>query len=710
MRLTLRTLLAYLDDTLEPAQARLIGQKVAESEVARQLIERIKEVTRRRRLTTPPATGPGAKFDPNTVAEYLDNALPADKLAEVEEVCLTSDVHLAEIAACHQILTLVVGEPARVPPTARQRMYGLIKGREAIPYRKAVPSGIRPAEPLAPHVEEEADETLLLGLPFYRRQGPWLRWVALPLLVLALIAALVVAVWQAIPSRGAGSATGWGTRAAASNSPRPDTRREKPAEVSATDKADARDVRPPEGTGRQAPDKPEQGAPVEKQPAEKAGPGAAVKPALEVVPVDKPSPDRLELAKFVSLPGTPGVLLQRPADQPHWQRVKPEERLSTTNLLVTLPGYRAEVRLDSGIRLLLWGNLQQFSEEPAQDVPVRESGIVLHAPPAPLDGDFTVDRGRLVISNHKPAGAARVRVRFHDEIWDLTLADNETEVGLELWGIYRPGTPFRKEPRPDEVPYEVAGLFVLKGHVTLRTDYQVFNMPAPEKFIWDNYHGSAAAGPQPLQPLPDWWTSRGLPKKKAGKEMLLALDDFEQQLRKKGQPMDVALAELRQDGPRSARVLSVWCLAAIDAVPQLVDALDDAQHAEVRQTAVDALRHWVSRAKDQDMKLYNFLVEQKKYSPAQGEITLQLLHPLSVSECYDPATYEVLIAHLLHDKLPIRELAYWHLSRIVLEGAKIPYDAAGTSTQRERAFKQWKALIPNGKLPPRFAKAAGGNK
>ena len=57
LRLTLRTLLAYLDDTLEPAQAKDIGEKVAESEFAQQTVERIKTVTRRRRLTTPPTTG-----------------------------------------------------------------------------------------------------------------------------------------------------------------------------------------------------------------------------------------------------------------------------------------------------------------------------------------------------------------------------------------------------------------------------------------------------------------------------------------------------------------------------------------------------------------------------------------------------------------------------------------------------------------------------
>src|SRR5215471_1190624 len=136
MRLTLRTLLAYLDDTLDPAETKRIGQKVAESDAAQELIARIKQVTRRRRLTTPPATGPNS-FEPNTVAEYLDNTLPAEQVEAVEKACLDSDVHLAEIAAAHQILTLVVGQPALVPPTARQRMYGLVHGREAARSRQA---------------------------------------------------------------------------------------------------------------------------------------------------------------------------------------------------------------------------------------------------------------------------------------------------------------------------------------------------------------------------------------------------------------------------------------------------------------------------------------------------------------------------------------------------------------------------------------------
>src|SRR5207302_2843162 len=136
MRLTLRTLLAYLDDTLEPGEIKTIGQKVAESDAAQELIARIKQVTRRRRLTTPTDTGPGERFDANRVAAYLDNELSGEEIAELEKICLESDVHLAEIAATHQILTLVLGEPALVPPTAKRRMYALQHGRPAKPSAK----------------------------------------------------------------------------------------------------------------------------------------------------------------------------------------------------------------------------------------------------------------------------------------------------------------------------------------------------------------------------------------------------------------------------------------------------------------------------------------------------------------------------------------------------------------------------------------------
>src|SRR5207253_10984350 len=92
-----------------------------------------------------------------------------------------------------------------------------------------------------------------------------------------------------------------------------------------------------------------------------------------------------------------------------------------------------------GAQLLLWGNLPEFSRL----LPPRlESAVVLHANPE-FDLDFTLDRGRVLLSNHKREGPARIRLRFQDEAWDLTLPDQNTEVAAELVGI---SLPYTREP------------------------------------------------------------------------------------------------------------------------------------------------------------------------------------------------------------------------------------------------------------------------
>jgi len=143
MRLTLRTLLAYMDDILDPADQEELGRKIEASPFATELIHRSRDAVRRLRLSaSDPLAGSDDdihggdhNLDANTAAEYLDNTLSPEAVADFERSCLeagpNADMLLAEAASCHHVLTMVLGEPAEVDADLRQRMYALAQSPAA---------------------------------------------------------------------------------------------------------------------------------------------------------------------------------------------------------------------------------------------------------------------------------------------------------------------------------------------------------------------------------------------------------------------------------------------------------------------------------------------------------------------------------------------------------------------------------------------------
>ncbi len=127
MRLTLRTLLAYLNEAgLTAKEQKEISARIEQSENAQKLIKHLEVITSDPAVNVFAISDNQGEKNANRVAQYLDSSL-SDKDVEVfEKSALESVPLLAEIANSHLILSKVLSnEPIKVPLGIRQKIYSL---------------------------------------------------------------------------------------------------------------------------------------------------------------------------------------------------------------------------------------------------------------------------------------------------------------------------------------------------------------------------------------------------------------------------------------------------------------------------------------------------------------------------------------------------------------------------------------------------------
>ncbi len=471
MRLTLRTLLSYLDNVLDaPARAELEKQ-IESNENAGEWLHRTRDVMRRLKLGTPEIDGTSSVDDPNTVAEYLDRTLPEESVAEFERVCLESDAMLAEVASCHHVLAMVLTDKPPIDPDTQKRLHRLQadlseamrsrveKAHTAPPTSPASPVPAATPEP-APEPTPRRTKTKPQA-PSYLREGqpsPLTRWAP-------AIAALLLFTATAVMAFRPG---GWlnPTTAVAAADPEEVETPILPPEPTDAGEMEQPPAEPTEAEATPEPTEPETPAePTETEASEEGEPTEPPTPAEPEVPagseasdaepetpadeampaVEEEAEEEAEVAPTpIRFLGNEETLVVREMEPGSWRRVIGGAEFVETTHFVSLPTYRSRYDLGDGLSLELVGMTEATlkpadAENPQPSIDLAYGRLVLRRRmPAPVADEETP-------SDATANAAGRAEVVIGGIPYLATLGPNAV-LAIAVDRPFQPGHPILETP------------------------------------------------------------------------------------------------------------------------------------------------------------------------------------------------------------------------------------------------------------------------
>ncbi|MBA4186544.1 MAG: hypothetical protein C0467_00855 [Planctomycetaceae bacterium] len=409
----------------------------------------------------------------------------------------------------------------------------------------------------------------------------------------------------------------------------------------------------------------------------------------------------------IAEPGVRGIVAQsnslaaafsaRPANGNVFQIVPEKADIYSGDLLVSLPGATLTAK-NSAVTVKTLADFDGRSP-----LPILETAYSLAQPSEKdVDLELILDRGRINITNVKPDGVATVRVRFGDQSWKIVLDSPKTQVTFELCGRWTAGTRFQlADPKTDpaKAPGPIASLvfLVLSGSASVDVGGATVAMrppPGPAELRWNSV-GGVRPQAQKLDKFPSWADPEAVLSDDAQK-LAGACERF-----RKSRADDPATAFetfLGSIDPINQRVALIN-IGGLDDVERLEKTLGTAKTIPQWDFGVTVLRHWLGRTRGNDQQLYQLLTTRSGYTDAQSRIVLQLLLGFSPDDLTQPETFEVLIDYLGNSKPVIRNLAAWHLVRLVPQGKTLAFKPNASGEDARLYQLEWKKLIPSGKLP-----------
>jgi hypothetical protein len=665
MRLTLRTLLAWLDDTLQPGEVRAIGKQVAESPFAQDLAERINRVTRQRRLSVPGNSGPEG-CDPNIVASYVDNDLDPEAVADYEKKCLTSDVNLAEVASVHQILSLL-GQKVKVPAEAKARMYNLVKGRETVvsrrsrtkqpqarePVTKPIPAWVLPELPRRSWIERHwqlAASLLLLGV------ASWSAWLGLtyqpstvpPAPTKPAQVAVRGAVAQGHQDRVVGAETA-GTEAL---TPKPDSAalaaRESPSESPESEAAKASE---PDAKAKEAA---AARSASEEAAAKVAADSRSVAPAKTQEPAVVPA-GASGLADLVD-----GVLLRYDPDNREWMRLMAATPLATNDRLLCLTPFRAPITLGK-TRITLVGQTEiRVLSQPAAEIPALE-----------------LVYGRILIRQSQPSS---LQIGFAGRTLKLSI-ERGSGIGLER-------TNKRGYGQSSDRGFPLM-VYCASGKATVSLDNQTETLTSSIVAIIETAGRITRAA---ADTLPTWVVEPG---PSSGE---VALKDLFIRIFHPDRPVLTDMVSAIEDDQPDIKSLAIAGIEAWGDLSLLMPILSRKDDPIARKLAVGAIRDYMARSAEAAKEIRGQLMELEEFRE-QAPVVEKMLVGYSSQEASKPELLKQLVGLLGPEQKSkgVRELALDTLQRLTGHG-ELGYSADQPDGD---GYSAWKERLARGELKVR---------
>ena len=336
--------------------------------------------------------------------------------------------------------------------------------------------------------------------------------------------------------------------------------------------------------------------------------------------------------------------------------------------------------------------------------PVLESAARFGAPETGYDLDITVERGIVVLTNTKKSGAAKVKLKIRDDSVDLVLHEPKARVAIEMYGRLLPGMPSIDDAKKD-IPVTTVAMFALEGDTTVGTGKKSARLnapPGPALLLWDSVTRESEIHRH--ESLPD----SVKPMDAKEKQVFAAICEHAKTWFADPKKATATIENSATSKDPLERKAAAVALGAID-MPRLFTLLDDKNNADLRDTAILAFRHWLGRESGQSSRLFEYLTKTEKYTPVQARNLVYLLAGIEEEKRRQPQTYVMLIQALNASKLPTRELARWHLDRLVPDSKAIGFNAAAPEETRLEKMAEYRKLVPEGELPKAKAPKKSSN-